>query len=254
MDESTRLHYLHAMGIDVWLPKISRETENLNLVAHNLQACQATLLLHTDEGELSDSADLQQNSTLRPNRIPDSWELVHAEVKACQACSLCQTRTQTVFGVGDHQADCLLIGLAPGPSEDEHGEPFVGKAGQLLNEMLLAVGMRREQVYMTNTLKCCPPNHRQQLTDEIKTCQDFLNRQITLIQPKIILAIGHEAAQSLLHQSVFPRQQYFLLGIPVFVIPHPEYLLSAPLEKAKAWEDLQYAWLNYQRLSTANTC
>lgn len=258
MDESTRLHYLHAMGIDVWLPKFSSDTHTLKLLENQLPISEATLLPHSQEQNLLDSSLLHNDSTSSPNLTYDSWELLHAEVQACQACNLCQNRTQTVFGIGDRQADWLLLGGAPEAIEEEHGEPFVGNAGQLLNEMLLALGMRREQVYMTTVVKCRPSQNRDPHAIEINACQEFLSRQISLIQPKIILVIGHKVAQYLLQQSdthpEHPKQQLMFLGIPLFVVPHPTHLLSTPLEKSNAWEELQFAWINYQNQSLANIC
>ncbi|NOV30847.1 uracil-DNA glycosylase [Methylomonas sp. ZR1] len=180
------------------------------------------------------------------------WRDLQLEVSLCQACSLCKTRTQTVFGVGNKQASWMLIGEAPGQNEDLQGEPFVGKAGQLLTEMLRAIGLKREEVYIANILKCRPPNNRDPQAEEVAACNRFLQQQIELIQPKIILAVGRIAAQSLLttQQPLAKLRgvQHQLHDIPLIVIHHPAYLLRSLLEKAKAWSDLQFALSVYQKL------
>lgn len=175
------------------------------------------------------------------------WEALATRVSQCQLCELHASRTQTVFGVGNRRADWLVIGEAPGKDEDEQGEPFVGRAGQLLNAMLKAVGLAREQVYIANILKCRPPNNRDPKVEEVVCCEAYLARQIELIQPRIILAVGRIAAQNLLKTET-PigklRGQVHTLGetgIPVVATYHPAYLLRSPLEKRKAWSDLQLA-------------
>lgn len=232
MDDSQRLQYLTAMGVDVWVSRHQAQAE----MAETLDA-QSSLVL--------------SDSTLSARSDTDAdWKDLQHEVSMCRACGLCETRTQTVFGVGDRQADWLLIGEAPGQNEDLQGEPFVGRAGQLLNEMLRAIGLRREQVYIANMLKCRPPNNRDPQRDEVVACQVFLQRQIALIKPKIILAVGRIAAQNLLNtQQPLSRLRVMLHrleGVPVTVVHHPAYLLRSPTEKAKAWEDLQFALSVFQ--------
>ena len=175
------------------------------------------------------------------------WETLKTRVSACTACELHSSRTQTVFGIGDHNADWLIIGEAPGADEDKQGEPFVGRAGQLLNAMLLACGLKREQVYIANILKCRPPDNRDPRPEEVVSCEQFLMRQIGLIQPRLILAVGRIAAQNLL-QCDTPigklRGQVHRFrdtGIPLVATYHPAYLLRSPAEKRKAWQDLQLA-------------
>ncbi len=175
------------------------------------------------------------------------WEALRSRVSACTACALHTSRTQTVFGVGNPSADWLVIGEAPGADEDKQGEPFVGRAGQLLNAMLLACGLKREQVYIANILKCRPPNNRDPRPEEVISCEAYLMRQIALIQPKLILAVGRIAAQNLL-QCDTPigklRGQVHRFrdtGIPLVATYHPAYLLRSPAEKRKAWQDLQLA-------------
>ena len=179
------------------------------------------------------------------------WDALQQVVSECNACDLHASRTNTVFGVGDRNADWLIIGEAPGADEDRQGEPFVGRAGRLLTSMIQALGYRREQVYIANILKCRPPNNRDPRPEEVLHCQPYLRRQIELLQPKIILAVGRVAAQNLLdtNQSMKAmRGQSFTYadtGIPVVVTYHPAYLLRSPLEKRKAWQDLKHAMQIY---------
>jgi len=175
------------------------------------------------------------------------WSALRERVAACTRCGLSATRTQTVFGVGNLRADWLVVGEAPGAEEDRKGEPFVGRAGQLLNGMLRAIGLARDQVYIANTLKCRPPNNRDPLAAEVAACWPYLERQIALLNPKIMLVVGRIAAQSLL-QTTVPlgrlRQQVHVFGaakVPLVVTYHPAYLLRTPGDKRKAWEDLKFA-------------
>lgn len=167
-------------------------------------------------------------------------------VQACQRCALHQTRTQTVFGVGDPQAELMIIGEAPGADEDRQGEPFVGRAGQLLNEMLKGIGLSREQVYIANILKCRPPNNRDPRPEEAAECSEYLLAQIRLIRPKVILALGRVAAQRLLKTDMAlgrmrgKRHNHADSGVPLVVTYHPAYLLRTPADKRKAWEDLLF--------------
>ena len=175
------------------------------------------------------------------------WPELQARVASCKRCALHESRTQTVFGVGDRNADWLVIGEAPGADEDRQGEPFVGRAGLLLNEMLFAAGLRREQVYIANILKCRPPNNRNPMPEEMACCRDYLDRQITLVEPRIILAVGGVAANELLQTDEQVgrlrgiRHRYGVQQIPLVVSYHPAYLLRSPLEKRKVWQDLQFA-------------
>ena len=181
------------------------------------------------------------------------WEALQAAVAGCQACGLCQSRRNTVFGVGDTRARWLVVGEAPGENEDLQGEPFVGQAGQLLDNMLRAVGLNRQgqdeqAVYIANVLKCRPPANRNPQPDEVLQCEPYLRRQVALLQPQIILALGRFAAQSLLQHSLpdvatvplgkLRGQVHQYEGVPVIVSYHPAYLLRTPQDKAKAWVDL----------------
>ncbi len=175
------------------------------------------------------------------------WAQLRARVAACTRCSLSTTRTQTVFGLGNPQAQWLIVGEAPGAEEDRRGEPFVGRAGLLLNSMLRAIGLAREQVFIANVLKCRPPGNRDPAAKEAAECLPYLEQQIALLKPKIMLAVGRISAQNLLRTDVTLgrlRQQVHRFGsaqVPLVVTYHPAYLLRTPTDKRKAWEDLQFA-------------
>lgn len=176
------------------------------------------------------------------------WPALREAVVACRACKLCEGRRQTVFGVGNTSAHWMIVGEAPGEQEDRQGEPFVGKSGQLLDNMLRAIGLTREeadaaqQVYIANTLKCRPPGNRNPEPEELAQCEPFLIRQIELIRPRIILAMGRFAVQSLLrsHEPIgrLRSRVHRYHGVPLIVTYHPAYLLRNLEDKAKAWDDL----------------
>lgn len=176
-----------------------------------------------------------------------AWADLGARVASCTACAeLAQRRTQTVFGVGDPKASWLFIGEAPGSEEDRRGEPFVGRAGRLLDNMLAALGLRRgEDVYIANVLKCRPPGNRDPLPAEAAACRAFLDRQIDLIQPSVIVALGRVAAQSLLRSDAplgrLREREHGFRDVPLVVTYHPAYLLRSPADKARAWSDLLLA-------------
>jgi DNA polymerase len=175
------------------------------------------------------------------------WPELRARVAACTRCALSSTRTQTVFGVGNLKAEWLIVGEAPGAEEDRRGEPFVGRAGQLLDAMLRAIGLPREQVFIANVLKCRPPGNRDPAAGETSECLPYLEQQIALLKPKIMLAVGRISAQNLLRTDVTLgrlRQQVHRFGtsqVPLIVTYHPAYLLRTPGDKRKAWEDLKFA-------------
>jgi DNA polymerase len=176
------------------------------------------------------------------------WAALRSAVAACEGCGLCKTRTQAVFGVGDPDADLMVIGEAPGADEDRQGEPFVGRAGQLLNLMLKAIGLDREQVYIANILKCRPPGNRDPRPEEALRCEPYLMRQIALVRPRVILSVGRISAQNLLKTGSTIGQlrgQWQVFGperVPLMVTYHPAYLLRSPDQKARAWQDLQQVW------------
>jgi DNA polymerase len=185
-------------------------------------------------------------SQARPEIERLEWDGLAQAVAGCRACGLCETRTQTVFGVGDTQADWLIVGEAPGENEDLQGEPFVGQAGKLLDNMLKALGLdRRTKVYIANVLKCRPPGNRNPQPEEVAQCEPFLRRQVQLLQPKIIVAVGRFAVQSLLGTSEpigkLRGHVHQYSGVPVVVTYHPAYLLRNLPDKAKAWADLCFA-------------
>lgn len=187
---------------------------------------------------------LKQAPAVQETPQTDSWEILQKAVVACQACQLHCSRTQTVFGVGDRLAKLMIIGEAPGFYEDQQGEPFVGRAGKLLNAMLQALQLDRSQVYIANILKCRPPENRDPQPEEVEQCTPFLNRQIALLQPRLLLAVGRVAAHFLL-KNKRPlselRGKTYSYGekqIPLLVTYHPAYLLRNPRDKANAYEDL----------------
>ena len=181
-----------------------------------------------------------------PEIAPAGWIPLKAAVSGCVKCGLHKTRTQTVFGVGDENADWMLIGEAPGAEEDRLGDPFVGQAGKLLDNMLAAIGLsRRANVYIANVLKCRPPGNRNPTPEEVAQCSPHLLQQIELIKPKLILAMGRFAAQTLLDTSAsiasLRGRLHRYAGVPLIVTYHPAYLLRTLEDKAKTWEDLVFA-------------
>ncbi|MFO7641297.1 MAG: uracil-DNA glycosylase [Candidatus Competibacteraceae bacterium] len=200
------------------------------------------------EMDAADDSSALSAAASREARIARmDWDELTTEARQCQSCGLCATRTQVVFGVGDHRAGWLIVGEAPGADEDRQGEPFVGRAGKLLDPMLQAIGLQREQVYIANILKCRPPDNREPTPAEVANCRPFLQRQIALIRPRIILAVGRIAAQNLLETDtqigkLRGRIHAFAPArIPLVVTYHPAYLLRSPREKRKAWDDLRLA-------------
>lgn len=172
------------------------------------------------------------------------WEPLGQAVAGCTRCELHRSRTRTVFGVGNRDAEWMFVGEAPGSEEDRRGEPFVGRAGKLLDAMLASVGKEREEVFIANVLKCRPPNNRDPHGEEVQQCGAYLLRQIDLVKPKLLIALGRFAAQSLLHTTrpigklrgeVF---EHAASRTPLVVTYHPAYLLRNPLDKRKAWQDL----------------
>jgi uracil-DNA glycosylase len=215
MDEALRRRYLEALGVPVW----ERRTVPVAPCAVVTEPAPA----YAAEGQ-SDLAGLEH------------------QVSGCTRCPLHATRTRTVFGVGNPQAQWMFIGEAPGADEDAQGEPFVGRAGQLLNAMLFAVGLKRDEVYIANVLKCRPPGNRDPQPPEVEQCEPYLIRQIELIRPRLIVALGRHAAHSLLKSELplarLRGQRLSYHGTPLVVTYHPAYLLRTPSDKRKAWDDL----------------
>jgi len=181
------------------------------------------------------------------------WAALQQRVESCTLCPLHASRTRTVFGTGNRNADWLIIGEAPGRDEDREGEPFVGRAGKLLTEMLFAAGYQRKDVYIANILKCRPPNNRDPSPEEVACCHAYLERQIELVQPVLMLAVGRIAAHNLLHSDLQVGRlrgrvhRYGERQSPLIVTYHPAYLLRSPLEKRKVWDDLQLAQAVYRK-------
>jgi uracil-DNA glycosylase len=193
----------------------------------------------------------KKNAPAAPKGV--SWIELKQAVPACTACGLHKTRTQTVLGVGDELADWLLVGEAPGAEEDRLGEPFVGQAGRLLDNMLAAIDLSREKnVYICNVLKCRPPGNRNPEPAEVAKCTPHLHAQIELIRPKLIVAMGRFAAQTLLATDAsiasLRGRVHRYAGVPLVVTYHPAYLLRNLPDKAKAWEDLVFARKSMQDL------
>ncbi len=238
-DSINKLAYyqcLQAMEIDVWVlrhPQVETPVDSSTPVVESI-----------DSSSLSSTPPLDSSQTVSDDKSKD-WQTLQHQVTQCTACELYKTRTQTVFGVGNPQAKCLFVGEAPGADEDAQGEPFVGRAGKLLNAMLYAINVPRESIYIANILKCRPPNNRNPSREEMVCCTPFLQRQIKLIQPKLIVALGTIAAQYLLATKETighlrgQRFEYADTGTPLIATYHPAYLLRSPSQKRKSWEDLQ---------------
>jgi DNA polymerase len=187
---------------------------------------------------------------------PPGWAELEGAIKTCTLCPLHKTRTQAVFGVGNRSAQWMVIGEAPGAEEDRQGEPFVGRAGQLLNSMLQAIGLKREHVFIANILKSRPPNNRDPRPEEVSACLPYLFRQIELVNPRLILCVGRIAAQTLLETDTsigkLRGQLHRIAGNrPMVVTYHPAYLLRSPGEKRKSWADLLLALRTFEQLSGA---
>jgi uracil-DNA glycosylase len=228
-----RRQYLESIGIDLWVRR-----------ARGASAAAAAL-----PGPVESAAVASGDAATE-------WQRLLDEVRRCTLCPLHATRTQGVLGVGPKRADWLVIGEAPGAEEDRRGEPFVGAAGQLLDAMLRAIGLdRRSNVYIANVLKSRPPNNRDPKPEEVEACLPYLVRQIALLQPKIMLAVGRIAAQVLLGTDaplgrLRGRVHHFgERHTPLVVTYHPAYLLRTPAEKRKAWDDLKFARSVYQQLT-----
>jgi DNA polymerase len=225
-------------------------------ILRELELDQVVRLYRTDIAEAAEAARVEAAHAVaeaRPvvARVPADaagldWEGLRGAVRDCRICGLCAQRKQAVLGVGDPQAQWLFVGEGPGADEDEQGEPFVGQAGKLLDSMLAAIGLKRgEAVYIANVVKCRPPGNRTPTPDEAKACAPFLDRQVELIQPKVIVALGKTAAARLMGSEAslasLRGRVHRYHGIPLVVTYHPAYLLRTLPEKAKAWEDLLFA-------------
>lgn len=275
MDASKRRKYLRAMGVDVWVPRNGQDAEST--IAATAPAPAAVEAVEIDERP--EPARVEASRGIREPRpallprmseampavadtnaekpqasspavvVPADWAGLRAMVQDCTRCKLCTTRTRTVFGVGPESAPLMVVGEGPGADEDAQGEPFVGRAGKLLDEMLASIGRsRRDNVFIANVVKCRPPGNRDPESDEVEACRPYLDQQIRLIQPRLIVGLGRTAAQRLLATDQplaklrGPLHRYGDDGIPLFITYHPAYLLRSPREKAKSWDDLKKVW------------
>jgi len=235
--ESRRHRYLRAMQVDVWLKRTRSPHVPVVTAVGAPDSTEPVAPSVKDEA----GADAKVAGKALAE--------LEAVVSGCRRCELHSGRTRTVFGTGDTRARCMIIGEAPGAEEDARGEPFVGRAGQLLNAMLRAIGMSRDAVYIANIIKCRPPKNRDPKPEEMVACSPYLDRQISLVKPRVILAVGRVAAQHLLGSTTaigrMRGQSYFYekcddgARIPIVVTYHPAYLLRSPLEKRKSWDDLR---------------
>jgi uracil-DNA glycosylase len=227
--DSRRVAYLKALDIDVW-----------------------------ERRDLAPAPAVAIAVPVADSGTQPGWAELERAVKSCTLCPLHKTRTQAVFGVGNRAAQWMVIGEAPGADEDRQGEPFVGRAGQLLNSMLKAIGLPREQVFIANILKSRPPNNRDPKPEEVQACIPYLFRQIELVNPKLILCVGRIAAQTLLETDTpigkLRGQLHRIAGNrPMVVTYHPAYLLRSPGEKRKSWADLLLALRTFEQVTGAAT-
>jgi len=213
MDNATRLQYLAAMGIDVWVPRYAE-------------------------------ADAETQARVIDSQ-EDSWEVLNAEMRACQLCALSESRQQVVIGSGNQQADWLWVTEEPSLEDEQQGMPFADEAGELLTEMLRAMQLNKDEIFMTHIVKCRPAEDHDPKVAELKACAPFLARQISLIQPKIIIAVGRIAAHQLLQSKTslgeLRETSHEFSGIPLVVMYHPAYLLRSLTKKREAWQDMQRA-------------
>lgn len=234
-----QLDTLRKIGVEVWTWRGAEAGEAVEVAesaesAESVESAETVAAAAAGEVAAAESAAAAE------------LQVIEREVSVCRRCELHQTRTHTVFGCGNARADWLFVGEAPGQHEDLQGEPFVGRAGKLLDMMIAALGMKRETVFIANVLKCRPPGNRDPLPGEIEQCEPYLHRQLALIQPKVIVALGRISAQALLRTGDALSKlrgttyRYGPDRIPLVVTYHPAYLLRSPEQKAKAWDDL---WL-----------
>ena len=248
-----RERILETMGLGpVWRQRVGTEDALITTADDHSSAARDHAISHAEA-----PAAIQRDD--RSERIAAlDWPALEESVRACDACKLCTTRTNAVFGVGDHEADWLIVGEAPGAEEDARGEPFVGQAGRLLDNMLAAIDLKRgEKVYIANVLKCRPPGNRNPEPGEVAQCEPYLRRQIALLQPRIIIAMGRFAAQTLLATdasiSSLRGRLFQYRDVPLVVTYHPAYLLRTLPDKSKAWDDLLFARRTMRSLKTSKT-
>lgn len=250
MDARRRNRYLEAIGIDVWVPRRG----NVTVLPEPVAVADAPAATGSAPRAVAQLAPADPQPV--PGDMATRWAALRTEVMGCTRCALHTTRTQGVFGVGYQQADWLVIGEAPGAEEDRKGEPFVGRAGQLLDAMLRAIGLSRtSNVYIANVLKSRPPGNRDPRPEEVAACLPYLLRQIELLKPRLMLAVGRIAAQNLLSTDLplgrlrGKVHHFGELNTPLVVTYHPAYLLRNPADKRKAWEDLKFARSVFRQLT-----
>jgi uracil-DNA glycosylase family 4 len=286
VDASKRNRYLDAMGVDVWVRRPGAVSAGLWVDPPEQASTQVSSEVTADVPPASapgpavglrvftpgpveaaepvasthvSAAALEASPVIARAPAGDEaarWEALRSEVLSCTRCPLHKTRTQGVLGVGPHRTDWMVIGEAPGAEEDRRGEPFVGRAGHLLDAMLQAIGLNRgTNVYIANVLKSRPPNNRDPKPEEVAACLPYLMRQIALLQPRLMLAVGRIAAQNLLATDLSLSRlrgkvhHFGELNTPLIVTYHPAYLLRTPSDKRKAWEDLKFARTVFRQLT-----
>ena len=257
MDPARRTRYLDALGLESWrlrsapAAEAAAAVEPPRVVAAAAKQAPASTPARPAAPRVAEPpriAEPPPPARVIPiaRSVPQDWDGLRGAVAACRGCRLCETRTNTVFGVGPLRAPLMVVGEGPGADEDAKGEPFVGRAGKLLDEMLKAIGRSRQSdTFIANVVKCRPPGNREPAEDEAEACRGFLEQQLKLVQPKLILALGRIAAQRLLATDTpigKMRGQQYHWGpdrTPLMVTYHPAYLLRNPGDKAKSWEDLK---------------
>ena len=260
MDALRRNQYLQTIGVDVWVPRRPVSSDATAAAEAQVGSHAATAASQASAPMASLAANVGAAPALAGQAGPTAgittWESLRSEVLACTKCSLHGSRTQGVFGVGNREAQWLVVGEAPGAEEDRRGEPFVGRAGHLLDAMLKAIGLSRgRNVYIANVLKSRPPGNRDPKPEEVAACLPYLMRQIELLKPRVMLAVGRIAAQNLLATDaplgrLRGKVHHFgELNTPLIVTYHPAYLLRTPGDKRKAWEDLKFARSVFQGLN-----
>lgn len=260
MDSARRRQYLKALGIETFVRRSLADEVAEPVAVEVIEAPRAAPPRVADRVVEPAPRDFSRPRAVLPPQpvaspmiastpavdVPEDWAGLREMVRDCPRCKLCATRTQTVFGVGVENAPLMVVGEGPGADEDRQGEPFVGRAGQLLDQMLKAIGRSRaDNTYIANVVKCRPPGNRDPEADEVEACRPYLDRQIELIKPRLIVGLGRVAAQRLLQTSEplsklrGPLHEYGPTKTPVFITYHPAYLLRSPREKAKSWQDLK---------------
>ena len=253
MDLSRKRQYLKALEIDAWSrrdPQAAQETQAAGAVPPRPAIPEETVAIAASPVQAQAPAEIALPvGAERP--VPRDWPGLKAAVSGCTHCKLCRTRTNTVFAAGNESAPLMVIGEGPGADEDAQGFPFVGRAGKLLDEMLRAIGRSRTEsaperaVYIANVVKCRPPGNRDPEPDEVSACRPYLDQQLRLVKPRLIVALGRVAAQRLLATDAplsklrGPLYEYGEAHTPVLITYHPAYLLRSPGEKAKSWVDLK---------------